>query len=127
MARCDVRYVRLYTDSSGQSRFEESDIELRPVELGVRGTHMDMSTPVDTDRAIFASIHAGFFGERHTAPHRQYFFQLGGVIEVEVADGAKVRTGPGSITLIEDTQGSGHITTVIGDEPVTGVFVQLPG
>ena len=45
---------------------------------------------------------------------------------MEVAEGRRVRTGPGELTLIEDTDGSGHMTRVIGEVPVTGAFVQLP-
>ncbi len=54
-----------------------------------------------------------------------YFVELVGIIEVEVVEGRRGRTGPGEVTLIEDTHGSGHITRVIGHVPVTGAFIQL--
>jgi hypothetical protein len=121
-----VRYTRLYTDASGDSRFEEVEVESFPADFGVQGAPMDLSSPFDATRTMFVSIPPGWHGERHNAPARQFFVQLTGVIEAEVADGQRFRTGPGSITLIEDTNGSGHATRVIGDVPVTGARVQLP-
>jgi hypothetical protein len=101
-------------------------MELDPVDFAGTRVPIDLSAPVDADRVIFASFPAGWVGERHTAPRRQFFVQLTGVIEVEGADGATTRTGPGEVTLVEDITGSGHITRIIGDSPVTGAFVQLP-
>jgi hypothetical protein len=121
-----MRYTRIYADAAGQPRFEEVEIELREADLAPSAEPMDLSVPIEAARLMFATIPAGWIGERHTAPRRQFFVQLTGVIETEVSDGRRVRTGPGSVTLIEDTEGSGHVTRVIGDVPVTGAFVQLP-
>jgi hypothetical protein len=122
-----MRYTRIYSDAAGRPQFEEVEIELREADLAPSAEPMDLSAPIEAARLMFATIPVGWIGERHTAPRRQFFVQLTGVIETEVSDGRRVRTGPGSVTLIEDTEGSGHVTRVIGDVPVTGAFVQLPG
>ena len=121
-----MKCTRLYTDAAGNSRFDEIDIPVQQAEFGPPAAPMDLSEPQAAARVIFASIPSGWVGVRHTAPRRQYFVQLTGTIEVEVAEGKRVRTGAGEVTLIEDTDGSGHVTRVIGDEPVTGAFIQLP-
>jgi hypothetical protein len=121
-----MRYTRIYADAAGRPQFEEVEIELREAHLAPSAEPMDLSAPIEAARLVFATIPVGWIGERHTAPRRQFFLQLTGVIETEVNDGRRVRTGPGSITLIEDTEGSGHVTRVIGDVPVTGAFVHLP-
>ncbi len=121
-----MRYTRIYADAAGESQFEEVEIELREADFAPSAEPMDLSAPIEAARLMFATIPVGWVGERHTAPRRQFFVQLTGVIETEVSDGRRVRTGPGSVTLIEDTEGSGHVTRVIGDVPVTGAFVQLP-
>jgi hypothetical protein len=121
-----MRYTRIYADAGGQPQFEEVEIELREADLSPSAEPMDLSAPIEAARLMFATIPVGWIGERHTAPRRQFFVQLTGVIETEVSDGRRVRTGPGSVTLIEDTEGGGHVTRVIGDVPVTGAFVQLP-
>jgi len=41
---------------------------------------------------------------------------LSGRGELEVAEGKKIPVEPGSIELVEDTTGKGHITRVVGLE-----------
>ncbi len=126
LRRPQMRITRIYADAAGETRFDHLDVGLGPVDLAGTGVSIDLSTPWDAARVMFASFPAGWVGERHTAPRRQFFIQQTGVIEVEGADGATIRTGPGEVTLVEDIAGSGHVTRVIGDEAVTGAFVQLP-
>lgn len=121
-----MRYIRIYADEAGESRSEEVDIALCRADFAPPAAPMDLSAPHAADRVIFATMPIGWYGERHTAPRRQFFFQLAGTIEWELSEGRRVRPGVGSVTLLEDTSGSGHSTRVIGDEPVTGAFVQLP-
>jgi hypothetical protein len=70
---------------------------------------------------------SGWFGDWHPSPERQFFFQLAGEIETEVSDGEVRRFGPGSIHLLDDVEGKGHITRSVGDTDVFGAFVQLSG
>jgi hypothetical protein len=121
-----MRYTRIYADADGRTEFKEVDIDQCRGEFAPPSPPIDLSAPLEADRIIFATIPVGWRGELHTAPRRQFFLQLTGVIEVEVTGGRTLRTGPGDVTLIEDTNGSGHLTRVIGDVPVTGAFVQLP-
>ena len=121
-----MRYIRIYADEAGESRSEEVDIALSRADFAPPASPMDVSEPHAAARVIFATMPVGWYGERHTAPRRQFFFQLTGTIEWELSEGLRIRPGEGSVTLLEDTNGSGHSTRVIGDEPVTGAFVQLP-
>jgi hypothetical protein len=60
----------------------------------------------------------------HRAPRRQYVITLTGHAELEVAGGKKISVGPGHVDLVEDVNGKGHITKVIGtDDRIT---LQLP-
>ncbi len=122
-----MKCTRLFVDAAGRSDFDEVEIDQRPDHFAPSASPVELSARLDTEGIVFVSFPAGWFGERHTAPRRQFFLQLAGVMEVEVDGGRTVRTGPGEVTLIEDTGGSGHVTRVIGDTPVTGAFVQLPG
>lgn len=68
---------------------------------------------------------AGWFGDWHPAPHRQFFFFfLVGEFEIRVSDGAVRRFGPGSILFVEDTTGREHTTRNVGDDAMVAV-VQL--
>ena len=121
-----MKCTRIHADAAGESRLEEIDIGLDRAVFAPPTPPMDLSVPFEATRVVFVSLPVGWQGERHNAPRRQFFLQFSGMIELEVADGRRVRTGPGSVTLLEDTQGSGHMTRVLGDEPATGAFVQFP-
>ena len=62
----------------------------------------------------------------HPAPQRQFIFNLQGSVRIEVSDG-EIRTfGPGSFFLVEDTQGRGHRSKLVGNEDRLSVWVHLP-
>jgi quercetin dioxygenase-like cupin family protein len=67
---------------------------------------------------------AGAFADWHPAPRRQFNFIVAGTVEVEVSDGAVRRFEPGSVLLLEDTEGQGHRTRVVGD--AHGCFAAVP-
>ena len=64
--------------------------------------------------------------EWHDAPHRQYVLTLTGTLEFTTRDGETCRLGPGDVLLAEDTAGGGHRWRLLGDQPWTRVYVQLP-
>ena len=51
----------------------------------------------------------------HTAPRRQFILQISAATEREVSDGEKRRFGPGTLTLVEDLTGKGHVTRGIDE------------
>jgi hypothetical protein len=120
-----VKYIRLFTGADGESWFEEIEVALTSQDFAPPALPFDLSTPMDVERVIFGSFTVGWTGERHVAPRRQLIFQFTGELEVEVGGGRRHTFGPGSIALVEDTTGAGHITRVVGDVPVTVAFVQL--
>jgi len=54
-----------------------------------------------------------------------YVITLGGTGEVEVAGGVKITDGPGTIVLVEDTTGKGHITRTTGTEDHVALWLPL--
>jgi hypothetical protein len=60
----------------------------------------------------------------HPTPRRQFGAVMNGVAETQTTDGEVRRFGPGSLVLLEDTQGRGHVTRVI-EAPFQVLFVAL--
>jgi hypothetical protein len=58
-------------------------------------------------------------------PSRQLHIYLSGEIEGQVSDGETRRFGPGTVALVEDTTGKGHISKVVGDKEVLIAVVVL--
>ena len=72
-----------------------------------------------------AQCPAGWFGDWHPTPRRQFIIYLSGEMDYEASDGEVRRLTPGNFVLLEDTCGKGHSSRVIGRDATMAV-VQLP-
>jgi hypothetical protein len=113
-----VMINHLYTGPDGQTYAEEIEAKFTP--LGGAGAYKLLANA----GAELRRAPPGRVVDWHTAPRRQYVITLSGHAEVEVADGKKIEIGPGSIDLVEDITGKGHITRTIGNEE--RVTIQIP-
>jgi hypothetical protein len=120
-----TRYVRLYADADGESHFSDEDIELKSVNFAPPAPPVDISAFTPAKHFVLLHAPAGWFGDWHPTPYRQFFFFLVGKVEVRVSDGEARRFGRGSILLVEDTTGRGHTTRVIDGDALTVAVVQL--
>lgn len=121
-----MKYTRIYSDSDGESHFEDIQVELAPCVFAPPAPLFNLATPLETERAIFCEFPAHWFGNWHPAPCRQFFFQMSGDIEIQVGDGETRNFSAGSLILLDDTGGKGHLTRLVGNSGVDGVFVQMP-
>lgn len=105
-----MRVTRIYTESGGDSAFEELELDLHPDNIG-RTSAMMPATNV-----FIRELRAGLVNDFHQAPRRQLVFLMRGEIELESSRGVGVvhRVHSGECILVEDTTGKGHITRSIG-------------
>jgi len=111
--------VRIYSDTDGISHIADEEIPLIPPDR-IRSTHFTKVKSV-----AFRMLPVGMFRDWHPTPLRQYVIINSGIVEVGTADGQIRQTGPGSVTLLEDTEGKGHTTRVVGDTPAIVAFIPL--
>jgi len=121
-----MNYTRIYCDADGESHFEDVTVSVAPVDFAPPAPPLNLAAPIATERAILCTIPAAWIGDWHPAPRCQFFFQLTGELEVTVTDGEIRRFFAGSLVLLEDTKGKGHLTRVVGSTEVDAVFVQMP-
>jgi hypothetical protein len=121
-----MRFTILTEDDDGESHYLDGDLELSESTFAPPAPPMFVSEPVLAARAVFFRIPAGWFGDWHPAPRRQYYVQTTGELEVQVSDGEIRHFQPGDVVLVEDVRGKGHTTRVVSDDAVCGVYVQLP-
>jgi hypothetical protein len=122
--RISMRLTRIYTGDDGRSHFEDVMLPEHEVSEGVVETDW-----FDAARAsLRLLVPATGFAEqsRHVAQRRQVALIITGALEVECAEGALRRFGAGSVVLIEDVRGEGHITRVI-QSPCAFVQIALAG
>ena len=110
--------TRLYTGPDGQTHAEEIEARFAP------GGGTDVYKLMANAGAELRRSPPGRFSDWHTAPRRQYVITLSGQAELELMGGQKISLGPGSIDLVEDTTGKGHITRTLGTED--RVTIQIP-
>lgn len=120
-----MKYVRLYADSDGVSHFEDVDVPFQSKNFAPPSPPAHVSEPVTAAQMLFVRLPAGWFGDWHPAPKRQFGILVEGELEVTVSDG-EVRTfKAGDVRLLEDTFGKGHQTKVVGDRDVLNTIIQL--
>jgi hypothetical protein len=121
-----MRITRLYADPAGTSHFEEVEAELTAVDFAPPAPPLELTAPVTCSRFALIGVPAGWYGDWHPVPQRQYMLYLSGGVEVEASDGERRHFSAGSVTLIEDTSGAGHRTWDRGQGATVIAVVQLP-
>lgn len=121
-----MQYTRIFSDQAGETHFASADIAMRLTPFAPPAAPMATAPFTPTTRITFLAPAAGWYGEPHPTPARQFFLCLAGEWEVTVSDGEARRFGPGSVILLEDTSGKGHATRIISDADGLGAMVQLP-
>lgn len=111
-----LTFQHLYTDADGETHFAEKDFafEYRQDIEGRGGITVSELRGV-TGAAIYR-LKQGTVEDWHTAPRKQFGFVIQGQADITASDGQVLRLAPGSIILIDDTTGKGHITAGVGDE-----------
>ena len=120
-----MKYVRLYADSDGVSHFEDIEVSTKSQNFAPPSPPAFISEPIATDQMLFNRLPAGWYGDWHPAPKRQFGILMGGELEVTAGDGETRTFKAGDVRLLEDTFGKGHKTEVIGSRDVLNAIVQL--
>mmetsp|Transcript_31735 Transcript_31735/g.53318 ORF Transcript_31735/g.53318 Transcript_31735/m.53318 type:complete len:213 (+) Transcript_31735:355-993(+) len=107
-------------DVDGKSYFGEHKIPIKS--SSAIGTLCEMQS---TKGVIFRTTPADYKFDWHPAPSRQYVFNLKGGVQMTVADGTKRIFEAGSVIFMEDTEGTGHCSCSVNDEPRFSVFVPV--
>ena len=121
-----MRITRIYADDKGDSRFGDVEIQM------VNTTLFPHLPPFRTcafsgngDIRLFSTPPEMRVHNLHTAPTRQFAVALSGTVEYETSDGEIRREAPGSLVLVEDTRGRGHITRFAEGEQFF-LFIPVP-
>jgi hypothetical protein len=120
-----MKYTRLYSDETGESHFEDVELEFQSVDFAPPAPPLDISTFGPSADCSILRARPGWKGDWHPAPFRQLHFYLAGEIEAEASDGQRRRLRAGEIALVEDTTGKGHRSRAVGSEDTVIAVVKL--
>ena len=115
---------RIFTDSAGETHFGETEVDLTEASYAPPAPAFLISEAFTAERLLMARLPQGWEGDWHPSPALQYYIQLSGTLQVTVSDGEVRMVGPGAIVLLEDLDGKGHVTKVIGGD-AEGLFVRI--
>lgn len=111
--------TRLYSDSNGDSHFEDVQIPLS--EAGSVG---NLSQELPAKGVVFREVEPSYDWNFHPAPRKQYIILLDGEIETSLGDKRTFKAG--EVLLVEDTTGKGHKTRNLQPIKRKSVFITLP-
>jgi len=116
-----IRCIRIWTNDAGNSSFEEGELHLN------HGKPGDSIGPSATAVSVsFRATQPEQALEWHDAPTHQLVLTLGGTLEFKTHDGQTFIIRPGDVLLAEDTEGTGHVWRIIGEEPWRRAYVVVP-
>jgi hypothetical protein len=114
-----------HVDTSGESQLQNLHLELRSTDFAPPAPALDVSPIAPAAGYGFARLAAGWVGDWHPSPKRQWILMLAGAMEFEVSSGEVYRADPGSVLLLEDTSGKGHRSRVVSDNEAVTAIIQL--
>lgn len=119
-----LRYVHLYADARGVSHFRDETLTFRSsaasgsrgaVSPGLSAPHELLSRSLSNARgATLLLLKRGAREDWHRAPRRMWLIVVQGAAQVTASDGEVRRFGVGSVLLMDDLKGKGHITRAVG-------------
>lgn len=122
----ELHFPRLIVDGADGTRFDTVMITVSPKHFAPPAVPFSVSPLEPATQCGFLHLPVGWIGEQHPSPIRMWIYVLEGQMDFETSDGDVRRILPGSALLLEDTTGRGHMSRVVGDQPVTLAVVRLP-
>jgi quercetin dioxygenase-like cupin family protein len=92
-------YIRIYADAEGESHCEDVVGDMVSTDFAPPAAPTHIGGDRSATQAMFLSVPAGWDGDRHVAPARQFMVILKGQVTMQIADG-EIRTfNPGDVLL----------------------------
>ena len=130
-------FTHLWADANGVSHFRDEKLgfEAATPENPTAGTSSRTNPDPEAlvalplrgaTGATFLYLKRAAVEDWHRAPRRMYLIAVQGMSEVTAGDGEMRRFGPGSIILMDDLTGKGHITRAVGDVDHIALTIPMP-
>jgi hypothetical protein len=81
-----VTYIHVYSDTAGDSHFEEVEVDFRPIDVAPPAPPVNVADAMASERMMLMSFPQGWCGDWHPAPRRQFYIQLSGELASATAE-----------------------------------------
>ena len=107
-----MRYLRIYAEDGGASRFEDVHLEGSMTHIVNGVPPLLVSGPFRcSEITCVEQPKDASDWEAHVAPPKQWIIVISGRAAITTTEGKCLEVGPGEVILVEDTAGRGHLTT----------------
>jgi hypothetical protein len=132
-----LSFTHLWADANGVSHFRDEKLgfEAATPENPTAGTASRTNPDPEAlvalplrgaTGATFLYLKRAAVEDWHRAPRRMFLIAVQGMSEVTASDGEVRRFGLGSIVLMDDLTGKGHITRAVGDVDHIALTIPVP-
>jgi len=132
-----LAFTHLWADANGVSHFRDEKLSFEaatpqnPTAGTTSRTNPDPEALValplrSATGATFLYLKRAAVEDWDRAPRRMYLIAVQGMSEVTASDGEVRRFGLGSIVLMDDLTGKGHITRAVGDVDHIALTIPVP-
>jgi hypothetical protein len=132
-----LSFTHLWADANGVSHFRDEKLSFEaatpenPTAGTTSRTNPDPEALValplrGATGATFLYLKRAAVEDWHRAPRRMYLIAVQGMSEVTASDGEVRRFGLGSIVLMDDLTGKGHITRAVGNVDHIALTIPVP-
>ena len=118
-------FTRLYSDSSGESHFDDIGVHFTAVDYTSSAPPLNLSDITSARSVRFMEAPAGWTSDWHTSSARTLFIVLSGEWEVAVSDGESRRFAIGSALMLENTSGIGHSSRITSVDGSLAAMIEL--
>ncbi len=121
-----VKYVRIYADESGESHFEDMEIELTFVDFAPPAAPLARGPFLPAAQMQWLAAPTGWPSDvPHPPPNRPVFVVTQGELELTTSGGEARRFPTGAEVLLEDTSGKRHRSEVASDVDVLALVISV--
>ena len=110
-----IKCTRLFSDESGESHFEDMEVDMSSMQYAPPAPALEISEPTDATQFFWFRFPKDWQDAAHPSPRRQLFVVLEGVVEGWTSTGETRTFRAGDRLLMEDVTGKGH-----GARPLNG-------
>jgi hypothetical protein len=121
-----MKCLRIYATPDGESHFGEIDLPTTKIAVHPDAVPFDVTASYPASRVRITHIPAGMREVSwHTVPEPVLTVRLDGSVDYETSDGERRHVAAGSIVLVEDTHGKGHLSRH-SPQAQTVIWISLP-
>jgi hypothetical protein len=121
-----LEYVRFFADAAGESHMERLRVDFATRDFVPPAPPIGVSSVTGATSYCFLHVEAGWIGDFHPSPARQWLFFISGEMLFELSDGQTFLGRCSAAILLEDTHGRGHRSAVPASGPAIMAAVQVP-